>query len=109
MIKANTSVTAFASVTGRLWLAMPNNNHSRVPKVNRPYIYSEMPAVFFVLMVLMACGINETVVQKAAHSPMIVIQCINNVEADNLRAKKSFPLLKGQIVIDRSSNPFLFD
>jgi hypothetical protein len=91
MIKANTSVTAFASVTGRLWLAIPNNSQSRVPKVNRPYIYSEMPAVFFVLMVLMACGIKETVVQKAAHSPMIVIQCIKNVEADNLNPKKSFP------------------
>jgi len=37
-----------------------------VPAVNRAYIYSDMPEVSLVWIVLMACGRKETVVPNAA-------------------------------------------
>ncbi len=52
---------------------MPNINHNTVPKVNSEYIDKEMPLVSFVLIVCNACGKKESVVQKAAINPMMVV------------------------------------
>jgi len=41
--------------------------------VNTAYIDSEIPDVSFVLMVLMACGKKDMVVEKAAVKPIISI------------------------------------
>jgi hypothetical protein len=51
---------------GKLVVNMPNNNQSNVPTVNKVYITSDMPLVFFVLIILIACGKKEIVVQMAA-------------------------------------------
>ena len=69
-------VTALATVTGILWVYMPNSNQSVVPIVKSEYIYSEMPEVFFVRIVLMAWGKKEIVVQAAAAKPKIVMVSI---------------------------------
>ncbi len=73
MIAANTIVTALAIVTGKLPLNKPYISHKSVPVVKSAYIDKEIPDVSFVWMVFTACGKNETVVQKAANSPIIVM------------------------------------
>lgn len=54
MTIANTRVTALAIITGILLLKIPNNNQANVPVAKSEYINNEMPAVFFVRMVLIA-------------------------------------------------------
>jgi hypothetical protein len=73
MITANTNVTALATKMGILLLKSPNNNQPKVPNAKREYINNEMPAVFFVRMVFMACGRKDAVVKKAAAKPKIVM------------------------------------
>jgi hypothetical protein len=73
MIIAKISVTPLAIDTGILLLKIPYRSHSKVPKVKRPYIDSEIPEVSFVLMVFTACGIKDNVVQNAAARPRMVI------------------------------------
>lgn len=73
MTADNTKVTALARVTGRLRLNNPNRSHIKVPNVNHKYMANEMDAVSLVLMVFIACGTKETVVQKAATRPTAVI------------------------------------
>ncbi|MEO5500763.1 MAG: hypothetical protein ABIR31_04905 [Ginsengibacter sp.] len=51
-------------------------NQSKVPNENIEYIPREIPDVFFVLMVSIACGKNEDVVAIAARSPIIVVMLI---------------------------------
>jgi len=72
------SVIALAMVTGRLGLIIPYISHKRVPAVKRAYIDNEIPDVFFVLIVSIACGKNETVVPKAANKPIMVTMFIIN-------------------------------
>jgi hypothetical protein len=69
-------VIKFAAVIGILDVKIPNNNHSKVPNVNNPYMYKEMPEVSFVFIVCKAWGKNEAVVHKAATKPRIVLSCI---------------------------------
>ena len=54
----------------------PYRNQSSVPKAKREYIESEMPVVFFVWIVFIACGKKEIVVQNAAPNPIKVIRVI---------------------------------
>ncbi len=63
---------ALAMVTGKLGLIMPYISHKSVPAVKSAYMDNEMPDVFFVLIVSIACGKKETVVPKAANKPIIV-------------------------------------
>jgi hypothetical protein len=63
---------ALAIVTGKLWLMRPYISHNKVPKVNRAYMYKDIPEVSLVCMVLMAWGKNETVVPKAADKPIML-------------------------------------
>jgi hypothetical protein len=72
MIAAKISVMAFATITGRLLLKMPNSSQSNVPVTNKKYIDSEMLPVSFVRMVFIACGTKEAVVNAAARKPVIV-------------------------------------
>ena len=65
-----------ATLTGRLLLNKPYNNHNRVPSVNTVYMDREMPLVSLVLMVLMAWGRKEMVVQNAAARPRRVMASI---------------------------------
>ena len=76
MMAAKMNVTEFATVTGMLPLSKPYNNQNNVPLVNNAYMYSEMPEVSFVFMVLIACGRKETVVQNAAISPRMVMPVV---------------------------------
>jgi hypothetical protein len=76
MMEAKTRVTLLAVVTGILLLSSPYKSHRKVPMVNTVYIDRDMAEVSFVFMVLMACGINETVVLKAARRPISVITFI---------------------------------
>jgi hypothetical protein len=69
---------ALAMVTGRLGLSMPYISHSRVPVVKRAYMDNEIPDVFFVFIVSIACGKNETVVPQAANKPIIVTTFMRN-------------------------------
>ena len=71
------NVIALAIVTGMLGLSMPYISHKRVPTVKSAYIDKEMPDVFFVWIVLIACGKKETVVPKAANKPIMVTMFIN--------------------------------
>jgi hypothetical protein len=73
MINAKINVTPLAAVTGILEVKRPKSNHNKVPKVNKPYMESEIPEVSRVLIVLTAWGRKETVVQKAAARPNRVI------------------------------------
>ena len=73
MITANTNVTALATITGILLLNSPNKNHANVPRAKSEYINKDMPAVFFVRMVLSACGKKDAVVKNAATNPRSVI------------------------------------
>jgi len=52
---------------------MPNNNHNNVPNAKSEYMKKDIPEVFFVCIVFMACGKNEIVVQVAANKPSIVM------------------------------------
>ena len=76
MITANTSVTAFAIITGILPLNKPKRNHNKVPDAKSEYMNKEMPLVSFVRMVLIACGRKDAVVKIAAAKPVIVIMFI---------------------------------
>lgn len=60
---------AFAIATCKLPLIMPYISQKSVPAVKSTYIGREIPIVFFVCMVLTACGKNEIVVPIAAKSP----------------------------------------
>lgn len=51
-----------------------------VPVVKMMYMYSEIPEVSLVLIVLIACGKKDKVVQKAATNPVMEIQFIKNIE-----------------------------
>ena len=51
-------------------------NQRKVPNENIEYIPREIPDVFFVLIVFIACGRNEDVVDIAARSPIIVVMLI---------------------------------
>ena len=62
-----------AKITGKLLVIIPKANHKTVPIVNNEYIDNEIPLVSFVLMVFIACGKKESVVQNAANKPMIVV------------------------------------
>lgn len=75
IIQANTSVTPLARLTGTSWLNSPKTNHINVPKANSEYIASDIPEVSFVLMVLIACGRKDTVVQNAASRPIASVIC----------------------------------
>jgi hypothetical protein len=72
------SVMALAIVTGRLGLIIPYISHKRVPMVKSAYMDNEIPDVFFVLMVSIACGKKETVVPQAANKPIMVTMFIMN-------------------------------
>lgn len=61
-----------ANSTGMLEVKRPNKNQSRVPNANNAYMLSDIPEVFFVLIVFIACGKKEIVVHKAAASPRMV-------------------------------------
>ena len=63
---------ALAMITGKLLLTQPYRNHIKVPNANREYITNEIPEVFLVLIVLIACGINDNVVKNAAIIPIII-------------------------------------
>jgi len=76
IIQANTSVMPLATLTGMSWLSNPKINHTSVPNAKSEYMANDMPEVFFVLMVCIACGTNEAVVQTAASSPMAVIMSL---------------------------------
>ena len=67
---------ALATVTGLLFEKMPKVSHSTLPAENKIYIESEIPEVSFVLIVFIACGRKETVVQNAARKPVADIQFI---------------------------------
>jgi hypothetical protein len=75
---ANTSVTAFAIITGILLLNIPKRNHSKVPDAKSEYINNDIPPVSFVRMVLMACGRKDAVVSTAAAKPKMVIVPISS-------------------------------
>jgi len=56
---------------------MPYTSHISVPAVKNEYMPRDMDVVFLVLIVFIACGINDTVVPQAAIMPIIKIQSIN--------------------------------
>jgi hypothetical protein len=66
-------------VTGRLPLVIPYISHKRVPAVKRAYIDKEIPEVFFVWIVLIACGKKDTVVPKAANNPIMVVMFMDKI------------------------------
>lgn len=72
MMEAKIRVMPLARLTGRLEENIPKSNQSKVPNAKREYMAREIPEVSFVLMVLMAWGIKEAVVQAAAASPRMV-------------------------------------
>jgi hypothetical protein len=72
-----------AMVTGMAPLNMPYSSHISVPNANSEYMASDMPEVSFVLMVCIACGKNEMVVQKAATSPITVTNSLLIYIQDN--------------------------
>ena len=76
-----TSVTVFAAIMGMLTENMPNKSHRSVPKANSEYMGNDRPDVFFVLIVLSACGKKEMVVLTAAANPKMVI--LSNVVVIN--------------------------
>jgi hypothetical protein len=61
---------------GILIVNKPNINQSKVPKVKSPYIGRDIPEVFLVLIVSIAWGRNEIVVQNAAIKPKEVVSII---------------------------------
>ncbi|HYM95301.1 MAG TPA: hypothetical protein VET23_14275 [Chitinophagaceae bacterium] len=63
---------AFAAMMGMLELNKPNKSHNEVPKAKSEYMYNDMPEVFFVFIVFIACGRKEVVVQTAAANPKMV-------------------------------------
>ncbi len=85
MIKASTAVMAFAISTGRSLENNPYRNQRIVPVVKMIYMYNEMPEVSFVLIVLIACGKKEIVVQNAAANPAIEIQFIIMIDAVSIK------------------------
>src|ERR1700739_385168 len=85
MMQANTSVMELATMIGVLTDNRPNKSHRKVPAVNRLYIDREIPAVFFVRMVCIACGRKEMVVPVAAASPMMVTNADISIERHFLR------------------------
>ncbi len=72
MITENINVTELAAMIGILPENKPNKSHNKVPKAKSEYISREIPEVSFVLMVFIACGRKEMVVQMAAAKPKIV-------------------------------------
>ena len=70
---AKIKVIALAEIIGILFEKMPNNNHNNVPNAKSEYMNNDMPDVFFVCIVFMACGKKDMVVQVAATKPSIVM------------------------------------
>jgi hypothetical protein len=79
MMEANISVIPLARLTGIFEEKIPYRSHIRVPNAKREYIARDIPEVSFVLIVLMACGMNEAVVHAAATSPIIVVKFMKKV------------------------------
>ena len=73
MIDANIRVMALARETGRFLLKRPYSSQRNVPVVKTVYMANEMPDVFLVLMVWIACGRKDTVVKHAAARPTRVM------------------------------------
>lgn len=69
-------MTILAARTGIFPLNAPNKSHKKVPIVNTRYIFSDIPDVSFVLIVLIACGKKEVLVQNAAARPSNVMLSI---------------------------------
>lgn len=68
---------ALANATGKLGYVIPYISQKNVPAVKTAYIDKDIPDVFFVRMVLTACGKNETVVLQAASKPTISTNVID--------------------------------
>lgn len=66
-------MTAFAAMMGILTENIPNKSHNKVPNAKSEYIDKDMPVVFFVCIVFIACGRKDMVVQTAAARPKIVM------------------------------------
>lgn len=78
MITAKINVIPFAISTGKLSEANPYENQSNVPNAKSEYMDNEIAEVSFVLIVFIACGRNDVVVQNAADKPSSVIKFISN-------------------------------
>jgi hypothetical protein len=76
IIPAKIKVMPLAMIIGISLLKIPYINHRKVPVVKIAYMESEMPEVFFVLMVFTAWGKKEIVVQNAAARPSRVTNFI---------------------------------
>ena len=79
MVAANIQVTAFAKITGRLWVKNPYKNQVKVPNVKMEYMEREIEEVSRVLMIFQAWGTKDMVVQNAAKSPAAAIKFINSI------------------------------
>jgi hypothetical protein len=73
---AKIKVTAFAQARGTSFSKRPYSSHRRVPMVKTVYMDKDIPLVIFVLIVFMACGMNEMVVKHAAIRPKRVVNFI---------------------------------
>lgn len=64
---------ALAMIIGQSFIANPYESHKNIPVVRIRYIASDKSFVCLVFRTVITCGINETVVQVAAISPIIVV------------------------------------
>lgn len=94
---------ALAIVMGILSVSMPYTSHIKVPKVKNPYIIADIPEVSLVLMVFMAWGKKDIVVQHAATMAILMILSINKD-----REKQSIPLIYSTKAGIFRTNVFLY-
>jgi len=76
IVAVNTRVIPFARMTGMSFMKIPYTNHRKTPVVKTAYIPNDRSFVCFDLIVFIACGKNEMVVQVAAINPSTVIKFI---------------------------------
>lgn len=69
MVADKINVIPFAAMMGISFKSKPYKSHSNTPIVNKLYMTSDIPSVFFSLMVLIACGRKDSVVKTAATYP----------------------------------------
>lgn len=80
IVVQNTKVIPLAKIMGKSSIKIPYNNQRNIPKVNIEYIPNDRSFVCLVLIVFIACGKNEMVVQVAATRPSTVMKFMLNSE-----------------------------
>lgn len=79
MVEMRKNVITLAKIIGKSLIKIPYVSHITTPISDKTNIPSERSRVFFVLIVLMACGKNATVVSEAPIIPIIVTE-VNSIK-----------------------------